>query len=181
MKHSKITTQDICSIAIMTAITAVMAQISIPMPFGVPMTMQTFAITLAGVILGSRNGGLSILIYLLAGLVGIPVFANFSGGFPCLLGPTGGFLISFPFMAFLIGLGAERGSKVSFVIFLILGTLSNYVIGLVFFCILMQSSVEAGMASCVIPFIPTAILKAVLASAAGLQIKRRLSQIWKIA
>ena len=49
MQTSKISTQDICSIAIMTAITAVMAQISIPMPMGVPMTMQTFAVTLAGV------------------------------------------------------------------------------------------------------------------------------------
>ena len=60
MQKSKISVQDICSIAIMTAITVVMAQISIPMPMGVPMTMQTFAITLAGVILGSKKGGLSI-------------------------------------------------------------------------------------------------------------------------
>ena len=63
MQKSKISVQDICSIAIMTAITVVMAQISIPMPMGVPMTMQTFAITLAGVILGSKKGGLSILVY----------------------------------------------------------------------------------------------------------------------
>ena len=65
MKKTKITTQDICSIAIMTAVTAVMAQISIPMPLGVPMTMQTFAITLAAVILGSKRGALSIFIYVL--------------------------------------------------------------------------------------------------------------------
>ena len=64
MQKSKISVQDICSIAIMTAITVVMAQISIPMPMGVPMTMQTFAITLAGVILGSKKGGLSILVEL---------------------------------------------------------------------------------------------------------------------
>lgn len=56
MQNSKISTQDICSIAIMTAITAVMAQISIPMPMGVPMTMQTFAVTLAGVVLGAKRG-----------------------------------------------------------------------------------------------------------------------------
>ena len=94
MQKSKISVQDICSIAIMTAITVVMAQISIPMPMGVPMTMQTFAITLAGVILGSKKGGLSILVYVLLGAIGVPVFAGFSGGVQNLIGPTGGFIIS---------------------------------------------------------------------------------------
>ena len=62
MQKSKLSVQDICSIAIMAALTAVMAQISIPMPMGVPMTMQTFAITLAAVILGSKKGARSILV-----------------------------------------------------------------------------------------------------------------------
>ena len=80
MQKSKISIQDICSIAIMTALIAVMAQISIPMPLGVPMTMQTFAITLAGIVLGSKRGALSAIVYLLLGAVGVPVFAGFSGG-----------------------------------------------------------------------------------------------------
>lgn len=176
MKKSKLSVQDICMIAFMTAVTAVMAQISIPMPFGVPMTMQTFAITLAGVILGSKKGGLSILIYVLIGLVGIPVFANFSGGIQCLAGPTGGFLISFPIMAFLIGLGADSRNKWIFLLFVTLGTLANYVIGLVFFCLVMQSSLAAGLAACVIPFLPTAVIKAVTASILGIQIQKRLNR-----
>lgn len=177
MRKSKLSVQDICMIAFMTAVTAVMAQISIPMPFGVPMTMQTFAITLSGVILGSKKGGLSILIYVLIGLAGIPVFANFSGGIQCLAGPTGGFLISFPIMAFLIGLGADSRNKWIFLLFVTLGTLANYVIGLAFFCLVMQSSLAAGLAACVIPFLPTAVIKAVTASLLGIQIQKRLNRV----
>lgn len=175
MQKSKISVQDICSIAIMTAITVVMAQISIPMPTGVPMTMQTFAITLAGVILGSKKGGLSILVYVLLGAIGVPVFAGFSGGVQNLIGPTGGFIISFPIMAYVIGLGVEhRKKKGMFVLMLILGTVLNYVVGVAMFCIIMNSSVMTGITACVLPFIPTAIIKAVVAALLGLQIRSRL-------
>ena len=94
MQNSKISIQDICSIAIMTAITVVLAQISIPMPLGVPMTMQTFAVTLAGIVLGAKRGAISMIIYVLLGAIGVPVLANFSGGFQHLIGPTGGFSLS---------------------------------------------------------------------------------------
>ena len=175
MQKSKISVQDICSIAIMTAITVVMAQISIPMPMGVPMTMQTFAITLAGVILGSKKGGLSILVYVLLGAIGVPVFAGFSGGVQNLIGPTGGFIISFPIMAYVIGLGVEhRKKKGMFVLMLILGTVLNYAVGVAMFCIIMNSSVMTGITACVLPFIPTAIIKAVVAALLGLQIRSRL-------
>ena len=175
MQKSKLSVQDICSIAIMAALTAVMAQISIPMPMGVPMTMQTFAITLAAVILGSKKGALSILVYVLMGAVGIPVFAGFSGGIQNLIGPTGGFIISFPIMAFIIGIGVEhKDKKGMFTLMLILGTVSNYVVGVIMFCIIAKSPVWTGISACVLPFIPTAIIKAVLASVLGLQIHKRL-------
>lgn len=81
MTKSKFTTQDLCMIGALTAVIVIMAQISIPMPLGVPMTMQTFAITLAAVILGSRKSALATTIYVLLGAVGVPVFANFRGGY----------------------------------------------------------------------------------------------------
>ena len=175
MQNSKFSIQDICSIAIMAAITAVMAQISIPMPLGVPMTMQTFAVTLAGVILGSKRGALSMIVYVLLGAIGVPVFAGFSGGAQYLVGATGGFLISFPLMAYLIGVGVKlKKKKGMFLLFLILGTVSNYIVGVVMFCIVTQSSVMTGITACVLPFIPTAIIKAAVASVLGLQIHRRL-------
>ena len=102
MQKTNFKTLDLCMIGVVTAVIVIMAQISIPMPLGVPMTMQTFAITLAGIILGSKKGAVASLIYVLLGAVGVPVFANFSGGYQLLVGPTGGFIISFPIMAFII-------------------------------------------------------------------------------
>ena len=179
MKESKLSIQDIVVIGLCTASIVIMAQISIPMPLGVPMTMQTFAITLTGIILGAKRGALASFIYVLLGAVGVPVFAGFSGGFQTLIGPTGGFLWSFPIMAFFIGLGAEkyRKSKPLFLLWLVIGTVINYVIGVVVFCLVTQSSVMTGISACVLPFIPTAIIKAVLASIIGLNIKGRLVQV----
>ena len=105
MQKTNFKTLDLCMIGVVTAVIVIMAQISIPMPLGVPMTMQTFAITLAGIILGSKKGAVASLIYVLLGAVGVPVFANFSGGYQLLVGPTGGFIISFPIMAFIIAFG----------------------------------------------------------------------------
>lgn len=175
MQNSKISIQDICSISIMTAITVVLAQISIPMPLGVPMTMQTFAVTLAGIVLGAKRGAISMIIYVLLGAIGVPVLANFSGGFQHLIGSTGGFLLSFPIMAYLIGIGTKmRRQKGMFLLFLILGTAANYAIGVLMFCILMKASIWTGITACVLPFIPTAIIKAAVASILGLKLQVRL-------
>ena len=169
-------------IAIMAAITAVMAQISIPMPLGVPMTMQTFAVTLAAVLLGSKRGGMAMLVYVLLGAIGVPVFAGFSGGIQNLVGPTGGFIISFPIMAYIIGLGVEMHKKKGmFTLMLILGTIANYVIGVIMFVVVMDSSVMTALSACVIPFIPTAIIKAVVASVLGLQMRKRLTNVLQLA
>ena len=176
MNQSAVKIQDICGIGVMTAVTAVMAQISIPMPMGVPMTMQTFAVTLAAIVLGPGRGAASLFIYLFLGAGGVPVFAGFSGGMASLVGPTGGFLLSFPLMAFVIGLGVKnRQKKGMFVLFLVLGTALNYAVGVLMFCLLMGSSVAAALTACVLPFLPTAVIKAVLASVLGLQIRTRLA------
>ena len=74
-QNSKFSVRDICYAGLFAAVIAVMAQISIPMPLGVPMTMQTFAITLAAVVLGSKLSAIATLVYLLLGAVGGP-FAN---------------------------------------------------------------------------------------------------------
>lgn len=176
MNKSKLSIQDICTVALFTAVTAILAQISIPMPLGVPMTMQTFAVTLSAIILGSKKGAMASLIYVLIGAIGIPVFSNFRGGYQMLAGPTGGFLLSFPIMAFIIGLGVEyrQKRKGAFVTCLALGTIVNYAAGLCMFSLVTQSSLWAGLTACVIPFIPTAVIKAILAAVIGLKIQRRL-------
>ena len=177
MKQSKLSIQEICSIAIMTAITAVMAQISIPLPMMVPMTMQTFAVTLAGIVLGAKCGSIAMGIYLLLGAVGVPVFSGFKGGLQSLVGPTGGFLLSFPLMAYIIGKGMElRKQKGMFVLLLCVGTISNYVVGVLMYCVVMDSSVWTAITACVLPFVPSAVIKAVLAAVMGLQLRKQLEK-----
>lgn len=178
IKQSKLSVQDICIIAIMTAVTAVLAQISIPFPMMVPMTMQTFAVTLAGVLLGAKRGAVSMIIYLLLGAVGVPVFTGLKGGLQCLAGPTGGFLLSFPVMAYIIGKGIElRKKKGMFTLLLIVGTVFNYVAGAAVYCAVMESSVWTAVTACVLPFIPTAVIKAILAAVLGQKLRDRLGNV----
>lgn len=101
------------AVLFITALTAAAAQISIPLPFTpVPLTLQPMVVLLGGAALGSRLGMASQVLYLLAGIAGLPVFATspvLPQGFLRLLGPTGGFLMAYPCAAFLTGWLAERG------------------------------------------------------------------------
>jgi biotin transport system substrate-specific component len=92
-----------------SAFIAVAAQISVPM-VPVPMTLQTLAILMVGLTMGSRLGALTLLAYLAEGAAGLPVFANMSSG-AALLGPSAGFLIGFVGMAFIAGLAADYGIR----------------------------------------------------------------------
>lgn len=89
---------------------ALTAQIAIPLPWTpVPITGQTLGVLLTGAILGPRRGALAILLYLVEGLAGMPVFAGMTSGLAKLLGPTGGYLLSWPLAAALVGWLAQRG------------------------------------------------------------------------
>ena len=134
---------------------------------------------MAGVVLGGKKGFIATGIYVLLGAIGIPVFANFSGGLSCIVGPTGGFILSFPIMAWIIGLGVvyKDRSKFTFIGAIIAGTIINYMIGVIMFCVLTGSGIGVGITACVVPFIPTAIIKAIVASIVGLKIRARLVRI----
>lgn len=89
---------------------ALSAQVVIPLPFTpVPLTGQSFAVLLTGLLLGNRRGALAILAYLGEGMSGLPVFAGGGGSFAHLAGPTGGYLVAFVPAAFLTGSLGERG------------------------------------------------------------------------
>lgn len=178
MKHSKksVTLYDMCVMAIFTAAISILAQIAIPLPSGVPFTLQTFAITLAAIILGAKNGTIAILVYLLLGAVGIPVFSGFKGGLQAFVGPTGGFLLSFPFMTLCIGYGADHSSKKGlYISLLIIGNILNYSIAVFVYHMIMSVSIPTALFTCVVPFVPSTIISAVLASVIGFNIKKRLS------
>lgn len=97
---------------------------------GVPITLQTFFALLAGILLGSRTGAIAMLFYAFIGLVGLPVFANFSGGIDTLISPTFGFIVSYIFVAYVVGeIVRKLPSVKGFVIAALVGTAINYFIG----------------------------------------------------
>lgn len=118
MKNESI--QSMTKIAMFAAIIAVCSLISIPLPSGIPITLQTFAIALTGFVLGWKNGTISVAVYLAIGAVGVPVFSGFTGGFAKLFGVTGGYLWGFLGMAALCG-GAVNKSKILTAVLSILG------------------------------------------------------------
>src|SRR5215213_9318049 len=96
--------------ALMAAVTAVAAQITVPL-FPVPFTLQVLAVILSGLLLGVRHGALAQAVYVLVGAIGVPVFAGFTGGLGHVLGPTGGYLISYPVAAAVAGLAAKTVAR----------------------------------------------------------------------
>ncbi|AAL81801.1 biotin transporter BioY [Pyrococcus furiosus DSM 3638] len=99
--------RDIALSGVFAALTAVGAQISVPLG-PVPFTFQVLMVFLSGLVLGAKLGALSQAIYLLLGALGLPVFARFSGGIIHIYGPTGGYLLAFPIAAFISGYFSEK-------------------------------------------------------------------------
>jgi len=175
LKSNKLTVQEICSIGLFVAIIAVCAQISFPIfPNGVPMTLQTFAIPLAGVVLGAKNGMIAALVYVLLGMVGVPVFAGFTGGIGIVFGRTGGFILAFPFMAFAAGIGAKKDNLAWLVLWLTIGAVVLYTVGMLVFSLVAPAALWASFTLVVVPFLPTEVIKIVLVILFGKLINKAL-------
>ncbi len=131
----KLKTIDITLAGMFVALMAIGANITSIAPFfvvgGVPITLQTFFAILAGAVLGSRLGAIAMIVYALVGLVGVPVFAKFSGGFSSIISPTFGFIVSYVFVAWLIGYIIEKSKKTTsvYIFASLIGLMINYVFG----------------------------------------------------
>ncbi|HSQ89924.1 biotin transporter BioY [Romboutsia sp.] len=173
----KLSIRDLIICSLFASVTAILAQISIPIPFTtVPLTMQVFAIMLCGMLLGSKLGFISQVIYLLIGAIGMPVFAQMRGGLGVLLGPTGGFLVSFPIAAFIVGYFSQKyKSKLSVILGMVLGLVIIYIIGTLQFCLITKVSFMSGIMACVLPFAFTDLIKIGLAYVIGSSIYKRVN------
>ena len=125
---------DLTLAGMFVALMAIGANIATIAPFlhvgGVPITLQTFFAILAGAILGSRLGSIAMIVYMLVGIVGVPVFADFIGGPSIIFRPTFGFIISYIFTAFIIGKIVEKKkSMAAFIIAALIGMAVNYLFG----------------------------------------------------
>ena len=182
---TKIITADIALIAMFTALTAVCSWVSIPVG-EVPVTLQTFAIFMTVGILGTKRGVISVLVYILLGAAGVPVFAGFSGGVGSLIGTTGGYIIGFIFSAALAGVIIDKfGSKLYVKIAAMLaGLVVCYAFGTAWFIIFYTRSVGAigigigaALMMCVVPFIIPDVLKIVAAACLSKNKKKALDKV----
>jgi biotin transport system substrate-specific component len=162
------------SVLLLAAMTAAAAQVSIPLPFTpVPFTLQPMIVLLGGAALGARLGMAAQVVYLLAGIAGLPVFAASAvlpQGALRLLGPTGGYLMSYPFAAFLAGLLAENGFDrryLTSVVAMGAGLLVVFAGGVLWLAFFTHPAVglDAALRTGFYPFIPADIFKVLVAAA----------------
>ena len=161
------------SVALCVALTAAAAQVSIPLPFTpVPLTLQPMVVLLGGAVLGPRLGMSAQVLYLLFGIAGLPVFAAspiLPQGALRLIGPTGGYLMSYPFAAFVAGTLAERGLDRRYLTSLFAMTCGLAVIffgGVTWLAFFARPAVglDAALATGLYPFVLLDVLKLLIAS-----------------
>lgn len=154
--------KKISLIGVFAAVTAICSWINIPLFFTpVPVNLALIGPYAAGCLLGSRSGFLSQIVYIMLGLIGIPVFAGFTGGAAVLAGPTGGFIAGYAVCALICGAYSRRGLRFRGLsdlsraaAFMTAGLLACYGLGLLWYMAVTGSSLWSGLIACVLPFLP---------------------------
>lgn len=165
---------DMCFIALMAAVICICGPISFAIPVSpVPISLATFAVYLTSALLGMKKGSLSVLIYILLGVFGLPVFSGAQGGFAKIAGPTGGYIIGYIFIAIVVGLFTDKFEKKLWVypVAMIAGTAVCYALGTSWFMCVTHNDLLASLTMCVTPYIPLDIIKIVVASAVAYPVR----------
>lgn len=165
----KTTTKTYVICALCTAIICVLAPLAIPIG-PVPLSLATLAVMFTSFLLGWKWGTVAVVLYLVLGAVGVPVFSGFSAGFAKLAGPTGGYLIGYIPLALLCGLfydfyGRRKSGWKKYAAMaagVIVGTIVLYALGTAWFCIQANASLETALPLCVIPFLPGDVIKGII-------------------
>ncbi len=179
--------KNITQTAIFVAVLCVISPLSIILPVSpVPVSLATFAVYLFSVILGMRKSFMGLIVYILIGIVGLPVFSNGGSGMGVVLGPTGGYLIGYFFCSLGSSLGYALGKKFSESIILkiavpmagmVMGTLFCYILGTVWLSYLNKLTFKAALAAGVIPFIPGDTAKIIIACIVAVPLRERLKAV----
>lgn len=194
-RYKKTTALVLCGV--FAALMAICSFITIPLGFTpIPVNLATLGVFLTGGILGKKYGSISLIVYILLGAIGVPVFAGFKGGLGVLAGPTGGYIIGYLAAAFLTGLlieivfhktaasgqnadtGRARSGGLRFagsILAMIAGLAACYALGTAWFMISTGTGLGAAMISCVIPFLPGDAVKILAASLLVLKLRPALA------
>lgn len=170
-------TYDIVYIGVFAVIMAICSWISIPTT--VPFTLQTFGVFIAVGILGGKRGSLAVLVFIILGAIGVPVFSGMTGGVGILLGSTGGYIIGFLFSALVMWAMEKLPVRNSFtqILSMILGLIVCYAFGTVWFMVVYsRANGPVGLAAvlswCVIPFIIPDLVKIAVAFGLSKKLKK---------
>ena len=177
MNNKKLTTYQMATTALMAAVMCVLGPLTVPIG-AVPISLANLVICLTAWLLGPKLGTLSVAVYLLIGLVGVPVFSGYGAGLAKLAGPTGGYLVGYLLLAFIGGLFIEKskGSPVISGVGLVLGDAACYVLGTAWFVYQMQCELGYALSVCVYPFIALDLGKIVVSCIVGALLRKRLVQ-----
>lgn len=183
MMNSKV--RNMCFVALMAAVLCVTAPLSVPIG-PIPITLAAFFVYLSGAVLGGTKGTAAVALYVLIGIVGLPVFSGYSGGLAKVVGVTGGFIVGYIPCAAIVGfcvdkLGDRTEVKIAghgfswiYPVSMLAGTAVLYALGTVWFVMQTGNTLNAALAACVFPFIPGDLIKIALATITASALRKRL-------
>ena len=171
----RISTKTVVTIGMFTAVLSVLSIIMIPMPSGVPVTLQTFAMALCGYVLGWKKGVAATIIYILLGTVGIPVFAGMGSGFSRLFGHTGGFIWGFIFLVIFCGLSIKQRNMIIRILLGGIGLAICHLIGIIQFSIVAETQLVIAFMTVSLPYLLKDIISMVGAYVVAVPIRKALA------
>jgi len=172
--QGKLSIRELTLVGMSAALMAVFSQIAIPLPVGVPITLQVFAVVVIAIVLEQKLATLAMLIYTLVGSIGIPIFANLSGGVRVIVGPTGGYIIGFIVMTLVIGFISKTNNKWKIFIGVYIGLAIDYVIGVTQLALVAKLPLSKALIGGFYPFIIKDLIIVGLAAMIALKIKKGL-------
>ena len=171
--------KGIAQTALGVALITVCAWVTIPV-FTIPFTLQTFAVAFVGALLGWKKGTAAVAVYVLMGLVGVPVFSGFKSGVVALAGPTGGYIVGFVFLALFPALAnllpitkTAKRCAISY-LFMVIGLAVCYAFGTGWFVVMYKCSVGYALMLCVVPYLAADFVKLALAALLAVRLQKYL-------
>ncbi len=178
-KLARSAAKSIAQTALGVALITVCAWVTIPV-FAIPFTLQTFAVAFVGALLGWKKGTAAVAVYVLMGIVGVPVFAGFKSGVVALAEPTGGYIVGFVFLALFPALAnllpiTKTAKRCVFsYIFMVLGLAVCYAFGTAWFVLMYKCSVGYALMMCVVPYLAADFVKLALAALLAVRLQKYL-------
>ncbi len=174
--------KKITFVALMAALCCILGPLSIPIG-AVPISLTVISAYLCAYVLGAKYGTIAFAVYLLLGIVGLPVFSGFAGGLGKIVGPTGGYLVGFIFMIIITGMFIELAGKFSGAakiaveaVGMVLGLATCYLFGTIWFMFVANTGFVAALSVCVFPFLIFDAVKIVISLILGNALRAALSR-----